>query len=239
MRQVILDTETTGIEPVDEHNIIEIGCVEMLDRKLTGRTYHQYILPQREIDEGAFQVHGISNEFLADKPTFVEISAEFIEFIQGAELIIHNAAFDVGFLNSEMRRNGYREKIEDLCPKVTDTLLIARKKFPGQKNNLDALCKRFSIEHFDRELHGALLDSKILAEVYLRLTGGQVSLALTQENEEDMYGSTSKHKPINTDGLQLVVTQLTDEEIKAHEAFLQKLQQASGGQCVWLQSTLE
>lgn len=172
MRQIVLDTETTGLEPGEGHNIIEIGCVEMLNRRQTGRTYHQYIKPDREVDAEAVQVHGITNDFLEDKPRFNEVMEEFIEFVRGAELVIHNAAFDIGFLNAELQRNGYPERMENFCL-VTDTLLLARKKHPGQKNNLDALCNRYGINNAHRELHGALLDSEILADVYLALTGGR------------------------------------------------------------------
>lgn len=233
MRQIVLDTETTGIDPAEGHNIIEIGCIEMQLRRLTGNHYHQYIKPDRDVEAEAIAVHGITNEFLADKPKFCSISDEFIAFVQGAELIIHNAAFDIGFLNAELQRNGYQVRMEDLCPKITDTLLLARKKFPGQKNNLDALCRRYGIEHFDRELHGALLDSKILAEVYLLLTGGQTALALHSDGDGSDDEGVSHPRPVDTLGFDLKVLSATPEELDAHAAFLELLDKKSAGQCVW------
>ena len=233
MRQIVLDTETTGIDPAEGHNIIEIGCIEMQLRRISDRYYHQYIQPDREIEAEAIAVHGITNQFLADKPKFAEIFDEFIEFVRGAELIIHNAAFDVGFLNAELERNGYQERMEDICPKITDTLLIARKKFPGQKNNLDALCRRFGIEHFDRELHGALLDSKILAEVYLLLTGGQTVLALGSDGDGVDEDGVSHPRPVDASAFQLKVINADQEELKAHAQFLEMLDKNSNGQCVW------
>ena len=177
MRQVVLDTETTGLEVREGHRLIEIGCVELIDRKLTGRQLHQYINPGRTIDEGAEAVHGITLEFLADKPDFSAVKEEIIEFLSGAELIIHNASFDVGFLDAELKRARERRRIADFST-VTDSLALARTKYPGQKNNLDALCKRLGIDNTARTLHGALLDAEILAEVYLAMTGGQASLVL-------------------------------------------------------------
>lgn len=235
MRQIILDTETTGINPAEGHNIIEIGCIEMQLRRLTQRHYHQYIKPDGDIDAEAIEVHGITNEFLTDKPKFAAVVDEFIEFVRGAELIIHNAAFDIGFLNAELERNGYSERMEDICPKITDTLLLARRKFPGQKNNLDALCRRFGIEHFDRELHGALLDSKILAEVYLLLTGGQTALALGSEGDGMDEDGVSHPRPVDTSSLVLKVIHASDEELNAHHEFIQMLDKKSGGQCLWKQ----
>ena len=173
MRQIILDTETTGIDPKQGHRIIEIGCVELLDRKLTHKHYHQYIQPEREVEEEAIGVHGITNEFLADKPKFAQVVDAFMQFVQGAELVIHNAPFDVGFINHELSllKDNVWGKIEDHC-KITDTLKMARKTYPGQRNSLDALCKRLGVDNSGRELHGALLDSEILADVYLMMTGG-------------------------------------------------------------------
>ncbi len=234
MKQIILDTETTGIDPAQGHNIIEIGCVEMQLRRLTGNTYHQYIRPDREIEAEAIAVHGITNADLEDKPKFAVICDEFIEFVRGAELIIHNAAFDIGFLNAELARNGYAERMEEICPKITDTLMLARRKFPGQKNNLDALCRRFGVEHFDRELHGALLDSKILAEIYLLLTGGQTALALGQDGDNDDDDGVVGVRPVNTENLNLRVIEPSDEEMQAHEAFLILLDKKSAGNCLWL-----
>ena len=233
MRQIILDTETTGIDPAQGHNIIEIGCVEMQLRRLTGNTYHQYIQPDREIEAEAIAVHGITNAYLEDKPKFAAVGDAFIEFVRGAELIIHNAAFDIGFLNAELERNGYSERMETICPKITDTLMLARKKFPGQKNNLDALCRRFGVEHFDRELHGALLDSKILAEIYLLLTGGQTALALGQEGDDENGDGVVGVRPVNTENLTLRVIAPSEEELQAHQEFLALLDKKSAGNCVW------
>lgn len=232
MRQVILDTETTGLEPKEGHNIIEIGCIEMLNRRLTGRTYHQYIKPDREIDAEAIAVHGITNESLLDEPKFSEVTREFIEFIRGANLVIHNAAFDVGFIDTELERNGFSERVADICT-ITDSLLLARKKHPGQKNNLDALCRRYGIDNSHRELHGALLDSEILADVYLMLTGGQTSLILAQEGEsgDGMPGSIRR---VEGDHWELTVPRANATELSEHEAFLKLLDKKSGGACVWM-----
>lgn len=230
MRQIVLDTETTGLEPKEGHNIIEIGCVEMFNRRLTGRTYHQYIKPDREVDAEAMQVHGITNEFLEDKPKFHEVMDEFVEFVRGAELIIHNAAFDIGFLDTELERNNYPEMMESFCL-VTDSLLLARKKHPGQKNNLDALCNRYGINNAHRELHGALLDSEILADVYLALTGGQTNLSLGADAEgED--GASAIKRVTGADDLPIV--QVSEVDSNAHAAFLKMLDKKSGGECVWL-----
>lgn len=230
MRQIVLDTETTGLEPSEGHNIIEIGCVEMFNRRLTGKTYHQYIKPDREVDAEAMQVHGITNEFLEDKPKFNEVMEEFVEFVRGAELIIHNAAFDIGFLDTELERNSYPEMMENFCL-VTDSLLLARKKHPGQKNNLDALCNRYGINNSHRELHGALLDSEILADVYLALTGGQTDLSLAAEGEGS-DGGTLIRRLTGADDLPLVTMPV--EDMQAHDEFLKMLDKKSGGECLWL-----
>ncbi len=235
-RQIILDTETTGIDPEAGHNIIEIGCVEMVRRKLTGNNYHRYIKPDREVEAEAIEVHGITNEYLADKPKFAEVADEFLEFIRGAELIIHNAAFDVGFINTEFARNGIAERVEDIC-QVTDTLAMARKKYPGQRNSLDALCRRYGIDNSHRELHGALLDSEILADVYLSLTGGQTSLQLGQHGSgED--GEAEAIRRLDTSNLPLQVLKPSEEEMRAHEAFLDLLDKKSEG-AVWRRSVTE
>ena len=231
MRQVVLDTETTGLEWSEGHNVIEIGCVELERRRLTGNTYHQYIKPDREIDAEAMAVHGITNEYLQDKPKFRQISDEFIEFIRGAELIIHNAAFDIGFLDAELERNGYQLRIKDICS-VTDSLRLARQKHPGQKNNLDALCKRYGIDNSHRELHGALLDSEILADVYLALTGGQTSLSLS-EHEDSVQGDESIINRVGEEALVLPVISASAEELSEHQAFLALLDKKSGGACLW------
>lgn len=186
MRQIVLDTETTGLEVEQGHRIIEIGCVELLDRKVTTRNYHQYINPERKIDEGAISVHGITNEALKDEPLFIDIADQFIAFVKDAELIIHNADFDVGFINAELDKLGGYPKIEDICT-ITDSLKMARHTFPGQRNSLDALCKRYDIDNSARTLHGALLDAEILADVYLMMTGGQTHLfgsAQDRQNQE-------------------------------------------------------
>ncbi|WP_438970642.1 DNA polymerase III subunit epsilon [Methylophaga sp.] len=238
-RQVILDTETTGISTADDHRIIEIGCVEMINRRLTGQTFHQYINPQRDIDAGAIEVHGITNDFLADKPLFDEVSEEFLQFIDGAELIIHNAPFDVGFINHELAKlAGEARRVESLST-VLDTLKMARDKHPGQKNNLDALCKRYGVDNANRELHGALLDAEILADVYLAMTGGQVSLTLTaEESQTAKHDGTDAEVDVgNIDRQNLTVLKASEEEVAAHEAMLEKVNKASDGQCVWLSET--
>jgi len=214
MRQVVLDTETTGLEPKQGHRIIEIGCVEVIDRKLTGNHYHQYINPQREIDSGAIEVHGITNEFLVDKPVFKDIAAEFLEFVKGAELVIHNAPFDVGFINHEFAMlAGNYGKIEESCG-ILDTLAMARKKHPGQRNSLDALCKRYGIDNSMRDLHGALLDSEILADVYLIMTGGQTMLSLGGDSGE---GDVTKTKRLSAGRAALKVIRASELELADHE----------------------
>ena len=231
MRQIILDTETTGLEWLQGHNIIEIGCVEMQRRRLTGNHYHQYVKPDREIDQEAMAVHGITHEFLEDKPRFKGIADEFLEFIRGAELIIHNATFDIGFIDAELERNGYEVRVADICT-ITDSLRLARSKHPGQKNNLNALCKRYGIDNSHRELHGALLDSEILADVYLALTGGQTSLLLS-DHAETQEGDEAIIKRVGAESLGLPVLVATDVEIEAHEMFLDRLDKSAGGECLW------
>ncbi len=229
MRQIVLDTETTGLEPKQGHRIIEIGCVEIINRRLTDNTYHQYIQPDREIDEGAYEVHGISNEFLADKPRFVDVVEDFIAFVNGAELIIHNAPFDIGFLDNELTMlDPVWGKMSDHC-RVTDSLVMARKKHPGQKNNLDALCKRYEVNNARRELHGALLDAELLAEVYLSMTGGQEALALSAEGSESHEGVVSPVRRIDSNRPPLSVIRATVAELEAHQERLGKLGEA----CVW------
>lgn len=234
MRQIVLDTETTGLEPSQGHRIIEIGCVELQNRRLTGSHYHQYIRPDREIDEGAQQVHGISNEFLADKPDFAAIADEFLAFVSGAELLIHNAAFDIGFLDAELERLGSTYgRMSDYC-QVVDTLALARRKHPGQRNSLDALCKRYEVDNSHRELHGALLDSEILADVYLLLTGGQTDLSLGAE-ESSGDGDHRPAQRVDRHGLQLLVSRASTEEELAHQKLLERIQKSSGDRCLWLQ----
>lgn len=231
MRQIILDTETTGLEWSEGHNIIEIGCVEMERRRLTGNHYHRYIKPEHEIDQEAMAVHGITHEFLEDKPCFKALADEFLEFIRGSELIIHNAAFDIGFIDAELERNGYAVRIADICT-ITDSLRLARSKHPGQKNNLNALCKRYGIDNSHRELHGALLDSEILADVYLALTGGQTSLLLS-DHAETQEGDEVVIKRVGVESLDLPVLMATGAELEAHELFLDRLDKSAGGECLW------
>lgn len=238
MRQVVLDTETTGLEVSQGHRIIEIGCVEVLHRRTTDQQYHQYLNPEREIDAGAQGVHGISLEFLADKPKFASIVDDFIEFVGDAELIIHNASFDVGFINAELKLVGHHITDINKCCNVVDSLNMARKLHPGQKNNLDALCKRYEINNSHRELHGALLDAQILANVYLALTGGQTSLSLAAN-----AGATAKDNgasaDLDTNREALNIIFANDDELQAHDAFLTKIQQESEVGCVWLNDKSE
>ena len=232
MRQIILDTETTGLEPELGHRVIEIGCVELLHRRLTGRTFHRYLNPEREIDEGALAVHGIARAELDGKPRFAEIAEELMAFISGAELVIHNAAFDVAFLDHELRLSGDPRAIASFCT-VLDTLALAREMHPGQRNNLDALCKRYSIDNSRRELHGALLDAQILGEVYLAMTGGQAALAL-EETAESRASDGGRHvRALVRPPVPLRVLVATEEELCAHEAMLEIIIRASGGRCLW------
>jgi DNA polymerase III subunit epsilon len=232
MRQIVLDTETTGLEPSEGHRIIEIGCIEVVERCLTGNDFHRYIQPDREIDAGAEAVHGITNAFLADKPRFADIAGELLDYCRGAELVIHNAPFDVGFLNHELKL--WRDDapaIDALCS-VADSLVLARRMHPGQRNSLDALCKRYAIDNTHRELHGALLDARILAEVYLAMTGGQVSLHLAGEEQVETGLVREAVRPLSIPRGVLRVVRASAAELAAHEARLAAIQKASGG-CVW------
>jgi DNA polymerase-3 subunit epsilon len=232
MRQIVLDTETTGLEPTEGHRIIEIGCVELLDRRLTGNTYHQYIQPDRKIDAGAIEVHGITNEQLADKPRFADIAEEFLEFIRGAELVIHNAPFDVGFIDHEFHLLADSPGgVSDHCT-VLDTLSLARRMHPGQRNSLDALCRRYEIDNSQRQLHGALLDAEILADVYLAMTGGQVSLSLDSHVDSNGQRRSSIQR-IAADRRPLPVIRADDAEMQAHRARLDAIDKACGGNSVW------
>ena len=225
MRQIILDTETTGLEPELGHRIIEIGCIEVVGRRRTGRVFHRYLRPDREIDQGALQVHGLTAEFLQGQPRFADIAGELLEFIQGAELIIHNAPFDVAFLDAELARLAEpRGKVSDHC-QVLDTLLLARQMHPGQRNGLDALCKRYAVDNSHRDLHGALLD------VYLAMTGGQGALTLDEAGE--VAAARKAPKRARRPRGELLVLRATGEEIAAHEARLAALDKASGGKTVW------
>ena len=234
MRQIVLDTETTGLEPELGHRIIEIGCVEMVERRLTGNNFHQYMQPDREIDRGAIEVHGITNEFVADKPRFRDLADDFMEYLRGAELIIHNAPFDVGFINHEFKRlDGVWDQLQAYCV-ITDTLAMAKKMHPGQRNSLDALCKRYEIDNSRRELHGALLDAEILAEVYLAMTGGQAALSLERSGAGADDGVPGVIRRLPAGRPELRVIHATSTELKCHEERLGAIEDASEGGCVWL-----
>lgn len=230
MRHVILDTETTGLSHVSGHRIIEIGCLELIDRQLTGEQFHVYLNPDRAIDEGAAKVHGIRNEFLQDKPRFHDVMEDFIRFVDGAELVIHNAPFDVGFLNAELKRASWPKPLESHCS-ILDTLVLAKKKHPGQRNNLDALCKRYDVVNSHRKLHGALLDSELLGLVYLAMTGGQASL-FSENGEDGERASTTKSGELNkqapTLSSQSPVLFATEQELVEHDAFIKMLSKKSG-----------
>lgn len=235
MRQVVLDTETTGLEPAAGHRIIEIGCVEIVNRRRTGNKFHRYINPGRAVEAGALQVHGIDDEFLASQPRFAEIADELLEFIRGAELVIHNADFDVEFLNHELRRlENVPHQIRDCCS-VLDTLALARRLHPGQRNSLDALAKRYDVDNSKRELHGhgALLDAQILAEVYLSMTGGQVALSLDSEEQVAATAVAAAEQRVEREGLDLVVWRASAEEEAAHEAMLAGIAKKAGQGVVW------
>lgn len=247
-RQIILDTETTGIAPDQGHGIIEIGCIELIDREPTGHNFHQYIKPQRPVEEGAFAVHGISDAFLADKPPFAQVVDELMAYLRGAELIIHNAPFDVGFVDAELKRCAYDPSSITVVCSVIDTLKMARSMHPGQRNNLDALCKRYGIDNSGRELHGALLDSELLAEVYLAMTGGQGDLfgsdspAAPATNTTQVTASAAAAEMAESAAMtgrpQLIVLQATAEEQEGHQQYLHAMKQAHE-QCLWLQDETE
>ncbi len=234
MRQVVLDTETTGLDPSQGHRIIEIGCVEIDNRKLTGKHFHCYLNPDREIDAGAMEVHGLTSHFLADKPRFHQVESEFLEFIDGSELVIHNAPFDIGFLDHELRATKTDAlKIASFCG-VLDSLLLAREKHPGQRNSLDALCKRYGVDNTQRQLHGALLDAEILADVYLVMTSGQSSLLLA---EDELEGSTrrAKAKKSHTQREKIAVLKASSDELEVHRQRLKDIAEGSEEGCLWLQ----
>jgi DNA polymerase-3 subunit epsilon len=223
MRQIVLDTETTGLEPSQGHRIIEIGCVEMINRRLSGNNYHQFLQPDREIDEGAQAVHGISTEFLVDKPRFSDVVKDFIEYLDGAELIIHNAPFDVGFINHEFKLSGDEYgKVDNYCT-VIDTLVMARKMRPGKKNNLDVLCKEYDVSNAHRELHGALLDAELLAEVYLRMTGGQSALSLESEETSNASSAAMRTTKLTADRKPIKIIQANEDELLAHQLIIEKM----------------
>lgn len=233
MRQIVLDTETTGLEVEQFHRVIEIGCIEVFNRRLTGRTFHRYLNPERDIDEGAQQVHGLSREYLSSHPKFAQVHAEFLEFVRDAELIIHNAPFDVAFLNAELTRieSGPR-KITEIC-KILDTLALARQMHPGQRNSLDALCKRYSVDNSHREYHGALLDARILAEVYLAMTGGQAKFTLSAESETARNRARQSAPQRVAAGVRITVVRASEEELAAHDQVLALLDKSSRGNTVW------
>lgn len=223
MRQIVLDTETTGIGHEHGHRIIEIGCLELVARRLTGQHFHVYLNPERAVDEGAFRVHGISNDFLQDKPLFKDVFHEFMAFIDDSELIIHNAPFDIGFLNAELKYLQYGKKIEDHCS-VLDTLVLAKQKHPGQRNNLDALCKRYSIDNTNREWHGALLDAELLAQVYLAMTGGQTELFTQNISDEMPVIAQMATLPVVDSNLVLYAT---EDELRRHQKFMDYIHEKS------------
>ena len=231
MRQIVLDTETTGIDPKEGHRIIEIGCVEVVNRRLTGNHFHAYINPGRHIEQEAIEVHGITNEFLADKPAFSSVANDFVNFIKGAQLVIHNAPFDVGFMDHEFKMEARTKGVvtSKICD-VLDTLTLARKMHPGQKNNLDALCKRYGIDNSHRTLHGALLDAEILADVYLLMTGGQTKLKLASSGTSDADATALRR--IERSANKLKVIKASADELEQHEARLNIVQEA-GGNCIW------
>ena len=233
-RQIILDTETTGLEPKEGHRLIEIGCVEMINRRLTGNNFHFYLQPDRAIDAEAMEVHGITNEFLADKPRFPDIAAELLAYLGGAELIIHNAPFDIGFINHELRlMDPQHPPITQYCG-VIDTLVMARQMFPGQRASLDALCKRYEVNNAHRTLHGALLDSEILADVYLAMTGGQVSLLLGGDADDAtrQEAGGANIRRVMADVSRLRVVMATEDELVAHQERLAAITK-SAGKCLW------
>ena len=231
MRQIVLDTETTGLSTAQGHRIIEIGCIEMIDRRLTGREYHRFINPERAIDEGAERVHGISLADLEGQPLFADIAEEFLEFIHDSELVIHNAEFDIGFLEYELQLMKHAKPAITDHASVLDTLGLARKMHPGQRNSLDALCKRYEVDASRRDVHGALIDSELLARVYLAMTGGQAALSLEAEKTGAVSAGDhggSRQRPA---GLQLPIVRAEGDELRAHEALLDKMQEA--GDCVY------
>jgi DNA polymerase-3 subunit epsilon len=230
MRQVVLDTETTGLDPRQGHRIIEIGALELVDRQPTGRQFNCYINPEREIDQGAMEVHGISEEFLRDKPVFSEIAEDFMAFAEGAELVIHNAPFDIGFIDNELSLTGHKHASITAVASVLDTLELAKDLHPGQRNNLDALCKRYDVDNSSRTLHGALLDAEILADVYLAMTGGQVDLGLSLETAKNLDEDDEDLKQVEHP--ELMVLKASDEELVAHQARVQDIEKQSG-QCLY------
>ncbi len=232
MRQIFLDTETTGLSPDNGDRLIEIGCLEMVNRRMTGNNLHLYVNPERPSSEEALKVHGITDEFLADKPRFAEVVEQLIAYVAGAEVVIHNAAFDVGFLDAELKRVK-RDGLRKHVAKVTDSLLMAREMFPGKSNSLDALCRRLEVDNSNRTLHGALLDAGLLAEVYVRLTRGQDSLVIDAGAASSASGGAASEPLTSLDAFALYAVTVGDDERSAHEAVLAELDKASGGKTVW------
>ena len=229
MRRVVLDTETTGLEPGEGHRIIEVACIEMYDRRPTGRHFHRYVNPERAVDLAASQVHGMTAEDLSDKPRFADIADELLDFLQGAELLIHNAAFDVGFLDAELERAG-RPRVSEVCT-VTDTLGFARDLNPGKRNSLDALCERYGVDHSRRTLHGALLDAQLLADVWVAMTRGQETLdIMLAVVDAKTLAEHEMQAPVD-----LTVVHADEAELARHAAMCERLQKASGGRCLWVQ----
>lgn len=236
MRQIFLDTETTGLDPKTGDRIVEIGCVEMVNRRLTGRNLHLYLNPERPGSEEAIRIHGLTDEFLADKPKFREIADELVEYVRGAEVIIHNAGFDVGFLDAELRRVG-QPRFAELAGGILDTLVMAREMYPGKANSLDALCRRLEVDNKHRHFHGALLDSNLLAEVYIRMTRGQNSLVIDDEkgSEEQVEQIDEDQAAIDLSTFVLPVLRAAEAEQAAHDNMLTELDKASGGKTIWRQ----
>ncbi len=234
MRQIVLDTETTGLEVAQDHRIIEIGCIELQHRRQSGNNFHVYLNPEREVDAGAVAVHGITNAFLADKPRFAAVAAELLRYLGDAELIIHNASFDLGFLNAELKRAGEQTPVLESRLKVIDTLSLARQLHPGQKNSLDALCKRYAVDNSRREFHGALLDAQLLAEVYLAMTGGQTAMRLDDAAAAQLNASENVTALLARLGQRPAVVEPNASELLEHQRRLQAIEQASQGNCLWL-----
>ena len=228
MRQIVLDTETTGLDPLLGHRIIELGAVEIVNRRITEKVFHRYLNPEREVESGALQVHGISNEFLLDKPRFRDVVKDLIDFVDGAELIIHNAPFDVAFLNAELSLANL-DQISKYCTVITDTLRMAKDLHPGKRNSLDALCERYAIDNSSRTLHGALLDAQLLAEVYLAITRGQDSLLM----DAIEAARPAAFAALAAEHLQLIVLRATEEELAQHDARLEEIDRFSRGACIW------
>ena len=234
MRQIVLDTETTGLSTAQGHRVIEIGCVELVNRRLTGREYHRFVNPERDIDEGAERVHGISRADLEGQPRFGDIAEELLEFVRDSELVIHNAQFDVGFLEYELQLIKHAKPAITDHAMVLDTLTLAREMHPGQRNSLDALCKRYDVDASKRDVHGALIDAELLARVYLAMTGGQAALSLDEDDDDISIGGEEVVVRPRRNDLNLVVLQASDEELAAHDALMDKMQES--GPCLFRDS---